>query len=75
MECVTRFFQPRGAQAQEHEMALFYKGAGVGTFLHSNDPRISGVPPRAPAMAYNAGVAMRHIARGTAARLSAPSYH
>ena len=46
-------------------MALFFKGVGVGTFLHGNDPRIIGIPPRAPAILYNAGVAMRHIARGT----------
>jgi hypothetical protein len=45
-------------------MALFYKGVGVGTFLHVNDPRRTGMPPRAPAMAYNVGVAMRHIVHG-----------
>lgn len=46
-------------------MALFYKGVGVGTFLHANDPRLNGMPPRAPVIGYNIGVAMRHVARGT----------
>jgi len=48
-------------------MAVFYKGVGVGTFLHANanDPRVHGMPPRASGMTYNVGVAMQHIARAT----------
>jgi hypothetical protein len=46
-------------------MALFYKGVGVGTYLHINDPKTGGIPPRSPALSYNVGVAMRHIARAT----------
>jgi hypothetical protein len=46
-------------------MALFYKGVGVGTHLHLNDPRLGGMSPRSPSLQYNAGVAMRHIARAT----------
>jgi hypothetical protein len=46
-------------------MALFYKGVGVGTYLHVNDPRIHGMPSRASGMAHNIGAAMRHVARGT----------
>jgi hypothetical protein len=46
-------------------MAVFYKGVGVGTFLHVNDPRLNGMPPRALAMTPNPNALMQHIARGT----------
>ena len=46
-------------------MALFYKGVGVGTYLHTNDPRTIGMPSRASGMANNIDATMRHVARGT----------
>jgi len=48
-------------------MALFYKGVGVGTFLHqaANDPRINGIPPRVPGMMPSINPLMGHVARGT----------
>ncbi len=64
-KCTPPLFHSGGAHGQESGMALFYKGVGVGTFLYGNDPRINGMPPRAPAITYNAGVAMRHIVRAT----------
>jgi len=46
-------------------MALFYKGVGVGTHLHANDPRTIGMSSRASFMANNIDATMRHVARGT----------
>ena len=46
-------------------MALFYKGVGVGTYLYGNDPRLQGMPPRAPAATCTIGLVMNHIARAT----------
>jgi hypothetical protein len=46
-------------------MALFYKGVGVGTFLHPADLRVSGISPRAPGALYDVNAAMQHIARAT----------
>lgn len=46
-------------------MALFYKGVGVGTFLHPTDLRVSGISPRAPGALYDVNAAMQHIARVT----------
>jgi hypothetical protein len=48
-------------------MARFYKGVGVGTFLHSpaHDPRIHGIVPRNPGGPFNPNVVMSHVAYGT----------
>jgi hypothetical protein len=46
-------------------MAAFYKGVGIGTYLHTHDPRISGIPPQAPHIGYGLTVAMHHIVYGT----------
>jgi hypothetical protein len=46
-------------------MALFYKGVGVGTFLHANDPRLHGMPPRAAGIPHGSTMVMHHITRGT----------
>ena len=46
-------------------MARFYKGIGVGTFLHASDLRTIGLSPRMPAAAYSMSALMQHIARAT----------
>jgi hypothetical protein len=46
-------------------MPRFYKGVGVGTFLHGTDLRVSGINSRAPGASYTPTVAMHHIARAT----------
>ena len=46
-------------------MPHFYKGVGVGTFLHSHDPMITGITPRLPTAPFNLAAAMEHVARGT----------
>ena len=46
-------------------MPRFYKGVGVGTFLHGTDLRVSGISPRSPGASYTVNVAMQHIVRAT----------
>ena len=46
-------------------MPRFYKGVGVGTFLHLTDLRATGVNSRMPGSPYNVNTVMQHIARGT----------
>jgi hypothetical protein len=46
-------------------MPRFYKGVGVGTFLHGADLRISGISPQSSGASYTLNVAMQHIARAT----------
>ncbi len=46
-------------------MALFYRGAGIGTYWHANDPRLSGFTPRSPGMQASTDRLMRHIGNGT----------
>ena len=48
-------------------MAIFYRGAGVGTYWHTNDARLSGFTAQFPGMTATTGVLMHHIARGTVA--------
>lgn len=46
-------------------MATFYRGAGIGTYWHANDARLTGFLPHFPgALAGNAAV-MGHIRNGT----------
>jgi hypothetical protein len=46
-------------------MAKFYKGVGVGTFLHPKDLRIVGLAPHNPGGTYDVDAIMRHVAHGT----------
>ena len=46
-------------------MARFYKGIGVGTFLHAIELRASGISPRAPGVPYSPNALLQHIARAT----------
>jgi len=46
-------------------MPRFYKGIGVGTFLHATDLRATGISPRAPGVGYTPNALLHHIARGT----------
>jgi len=46
-------------------MARFYKGIGVGTFLHRTDLCVTGIAARMPAAPYSVSALMHHIARGT----------
>lgn len=48
-------------------MAIFYRGAGVGTYWHGNDARISGFTSHFPGMTPTPQVLMHHIGRGTTA--------
>jgi hypothetical protein len=48
-------------------MPRFYKGVGLGTFLHGVDLRASGLTARMPASLYNIDTVMHHIARGATA--------
>jgi hypothetical protein len=46
-------------------MPHFYKGVGVGTFLHSHDLTLTGITPRSPTAPFNLAAVMGHVARGT----------
>ncbi len=46
-------------------MARFYKGIGVGTFLHAKDLRVTGIAPRNPGAIHSNVDLMFHVARGT----------
>lgn len=46
-------------------MPHFYKGVGVGTFLHSRDLRRTGISPRLPAAPFNSAAITGHVARAT----------
>ncbi len=46
-------------------MAIFYRGAGVGTYWHTHDARQTGFVARSPQMPFSVDRLMLHIARGT----------
>ena len=46
-------------------MAIFYRGAGIGTYWHTHDARQQGFIARAPQTQPTADRLMLHIARGT----------
>ncbi len=46
-------------------MAIFYRGAGVGTWWHVHDPRISGFTPQSPGVMESLDRVMTHITTGT----------
>ncbi len=46
-------------------MAIFYRGAGIGTYWYHNDPVRQGFIARAPGMEPTTSRLMHHIARGT----------
>lgn len=46
-------------------MAIFYRGSGIGTYWHINDPIESGFTARAPEMTSTITRLMLHIARST----------
>lgn len=46
-------------------MPIFYRGAGVGTYWHMNDARISGFTPHHPGAGQGISRVLQHIARGT----------
>jgi hypothetical protein len=48
-------------------VAVFYRGAGVGTYWHTNDARIAGFRPWSPQMTPTVNCLTGHIARGTVA--------
>lgn len=46
-------------------MATFYRGAGIGTYWHTSDARLSGFTPHSPGAAPSPDSLMNHIARAT----------
>lgn len=46
-------------------MAIFYRGAGVGTHWHKNNAQLVGFTPQAPGMTPSVAQLMAHIGRGT----------
>lgn len=46
-------------------MPRFYKGVGVGTFLHRFDLRTRGIAPQNPGSVFNVHTVSHHIARAT----------
>lgn len=46
-------------------MAIFYRGSGIGTYWHINDPIQNGFTARAPEMTPTTTRLMLHIARST----------
>ena len=46
-------------------MAIFYRGTGIGTYLHIHDARQTGFIARTPQMQPTTDRLMLHIARGT----------
>ena len=45
-------------------MALFYRGAGIGTYWHVNEPRIRGFIPHSPGTLASLDRLMNHIRSG-----------
>ena len=45
-------------------MTIFYRGAGVGTYWHTNDPRLSGLTPTAPGILNTADRIIQHVYNG-----------
>lgn len=48
-------------------MAIYYRGAGVGTYWHTNDARLLGFSPQCPGMNTTADQLMKHVVHGTTA--------
>jgi hypothetical protein len=46
-------------------MALFYRGAGPGTYWHRNDPYHQGFIPHSPGVLPSPSLVLNHIATGT----------
>jgi len=46
-------------------MPIFYRGAGVGTYWHSNNAQQTGFTPRSPGTSATINALMHYIARGT----------
>ena len=46
-------------------MAVFYRGAGVGTYWQLNDARVHGFTPQSPGVTPTADCLMDHIVQGT----------
>jgi hypothetical protein len=46
-------------------MPLFYRGAGVGTYWHEQDARLTGFTPQSPGMATSIDRLIVHISNGT----------
>jgi len=46
-------------------MPIFYRGAGVGTYWHQHDARLTGFMPKAPTIVSSVDRVMQHVARGT----------
>ena len=44
-------------------MAIFYRGAGVGTYWHEKDARTSGFTPKSGGTQHNVDRLMQHVAR------------
>ncbi len=45
-------------------MTYFYKGVGVGTFLHKHDLRITGIVPAGPSVSLSLAAVMQHVTAG-----------
>lgn len=46
-------------------MALFYRGAGIDTYWHKNDPRLTGFTAHSPGTEASTDRLMNHIAQST----------
>ena len=46
-------------------MAIYYKGAPIGHYLHAHDPRSFGLGAVASRVPMHIGILLQHIARGT----------
>ncbi len=46
-------------------MPIFYRGAGVGTYWHQHDARLTGFMPKSPTVVSSVDRIMQHVARGT----------
>jgi len=46
-------------------MPIFYRGAGVGTYWHQHDARLTGFMPKAPTIVSSVDRVMQHVARGS----------
>jgi hypothetical protein len=45
-------------------VAIFYRGAGVGTYWHMNDGRLSGLTPTSPGMMHSTDRVIQHVYNG-----------
>jgi hypothetical protein len=55
----------RSLEIKWGRMAIFYRGAGVGTWWHTSDARLAGFTPHSPGASFTSDALINHIACAT----------